>query len=153
MNYGNNKYIHQGKFAQGAKQYWADKIAREQRFEKNLQSLSKQQRTSKERAEKDIMLETGIFFAFLGANEDIIECLPEEIKKHRFFNVGIEVGKRRLRILGSNCYLYGMAPEEFLDIIKNNDEFKLGYSEAEKKHSSLDINKRRILKKANLIND
>lgn len=151
MNYGNNKYVHQEKDTQGAKQYWADKIAREERFEKYLQSLSKQQRTSKERAEKNIMLETGIFFAFLGANEDIIECLPEEITKHRFFNIGIEVGKRRLRILGSNCYWDGIDPEEFLEIIKNNSEFKLGYSEAEKKHSSLDINKRRILKKANLI--
>lgn len=153
MNFGNNKYVHQEKDTQGAKQYWADKIVREQRFEKYLQSLSKQQRTSKERAEKNIMLETGIFFAFLGANEDILECLPEEIKKHRFFNVGIEVGKRRLRILGSNCYLYGMAPEEFLDIIKNNDEFKLGYSEAEKKHPDLAVNKRRLLRKTNLMND
>lgn len=151
MNYGNNKYVHQEKDAQGAKQYWADKIAREERFEKYLQSLSKQQRTSKEKAEKNLMLKEGISFAYLDINGDIINFLPEEIRKHRFFQLGLEIGKRRLRILGSNCYLYGIDPEEFLEIIKNNSEFKLGYSEAEKKHSSLDINKRRILKKANLI--
>lgn len=67
--------------------------------ERKLKQLHEQSRaTSKEKAEKDVMMAKASEFVENGIP---FEMAPEELQNHHFFKVGYEVAMRRKRVLES----------------------------------------------------
>lgn len=125
--YANNKYKKANSNLQSSKQYVADKVVSEQHFEQYLKKISLLRATLKEKAEKDIMLNKGIEYAYFDINGEGIENLPVEYRTHKFFVRGYEIGNRRRRILGVNIYINGSNLEEVPENIRNHHEFIYGY--------------------------
>ena len=124
------KFVKANRLAQGAKQYSVEKVTKEQKFERILEKLSLLKVTSKERKEKDVMLNKGIEYAYKDIKGKGIEGLSVDCKNHLFFVKGYEVGNRRIRIAGSDFFNSGLNLEDAPEHIKGHHEFIKGYNMA-----------------------
>lgn len=134
MDYWNIGYICNPRTSQGTKQHIAEKIAIDEKNEKTLKTLSAFQITSQERAEKKTMLNRGIAFAYSDVNGNKFGTLSEDIREHRFFKKGYEIGNKRMRIKGSDCFLKGLSIEECPEEDREHHEFIAGYEAAKERH-------------------
>ena len=131
--YGKDRYSKINSKSQSSRQYVADHIASEEKFNGRIKKQSLNYITGKALLEKDLMLSKGISYAYLDVlGEDLDNC-NYSYKEHPFFIKGYEIGNRRRKIEGMNAYLNGVDLSLVSNEIKDHWKFIEGYTEAQKK--------------------
>ena len=131
-NYLTLRYIASEYSKFGSKQYVASQIDLDAKFEKHLESLDKEKRKEIGKNLKMKTIEAGIKYAysdFEGVGTDHLEMTK---KIRYFFNVGYQIGNRRIYIKGFCLGKSGLTLLESTMGFENHHAFKDGYNSATK---------------------
>ena len=134
--YGKDRYSKINSKSQASRQYVADRIASEKKFDKRIEKQFLNCITGKALLEKDLMLSKGISYAYLDVLGEDLDNFNYSYKEHPFFIKGYEIGNRRRKIEGMNAYLNGVDLSLVSNEIKDHWKFIEGYTEAQKKDNN-----------------
>lgn len=134
--YGKDRYSKLNSKSQSSKQYVADHIVSEEKFNRRIEKQSLYYITGKDLLDKDLMLSKGISYAYLDVFGEGLDNCNYSYKGHPFFIKGYEIGNRRRKIEGMNSYLNGVDLSLVSNEIKEHWKFIEGYTEAQKKDNN-----------------
>ena len=129
-NYLRPKYILSEYSSFGSKQYVASQIELDKKFEKHLETLDREKRKEISKDLKVKTIEAGIRYAYSDFEGIGIDHLEMDKKIKYFFNVGYQIGNRRIYINGLSLGESGLTLHESTFGFENHHAFKKGYNYA-----------------------
>ena len=132
-NYLRVRYILSEYSKFGSKQYVASQIELDAKFEKHLENLDTEKKKEINEHLKSKTIEEGIRYAYTDFEGIGFEHLEMDKKIRYFFNVGYQIGNRRIYIKGLSFGESGLPLSETTSGFENHHAFKKGYNSAKGK--------------------